>query len=226
MNRHAALLRLGSLPRKRHIAHRREPGFRGEGIAYEEVVTSGRLRPGLQHPLPPAAADAGPQGRAGGHGRLERRRRSRPCGTITSRPARSRRGRPDHGRVPLLVNDDVVWPVAARSSRRRSCTATPPPTRSSSSTAAGDAHTMFGPLPFRPFDYVVIPRCTTYRLEFEPGTTSPTCSSSSRPATWRIPAALPEPRRPAPPGRALQRARPARAARAGRRRSRARTRPS
>jgi homogentisate 1,2-dioxygenase len=29
-------------------------------------------------------------------------------------------------------------------------------------------HTMFGPLPFRDFDYVVIPRCTTYRLEFEP----------------------------------------------------------
>ena len=28
---------------------------------------------------------------------------------------------------------------------------------------------MFGPLPFRPFDYVVIPRCTTYRLEFERG---------------------------------------------------------
>ncbi len=30
-------------------------------------------------------------------------------------------------------------------------------------------HTHFGPLPFRPLDYVVIPRCTTYRLEFEPG---------------------------------------------------------
>ncbi len=28
---------------------------------------------------------------------------------------------------------------------------------------------MFGPLPFRDFDYVVIPRCTTYRFEFEAG---------------------------------------------------------
>jgi homogentisate 1,2-dioxygenase len=28
---------------------------------------------------------------------------------------------------------------------------------------------MFGPLSFRPFDYVVIPRCTTYRLEFDGG---------------------------------------------------------
>ena len=33
-------LRLGSIPRKRHIAHRHEPGFRGEGIYYEEVVTA------------------------------------------------------------------------------------------------------------------------------------------------------------------------------------------
>src|SRR5262245_31500422 len=31
--------RLGSLPPKRHIAHRHEPGYRGEGIYYEEVVT-------------------------------------------------------------------------------------------------------------------------------------------------------------------------------------------
>src|SRR5262249_23624963 len=28
--------------------------------------------------------------------------------------------------------------------------------------------TLFGPLSFREFDYVVIPRCTTYRLDFEP----------------------------------------------------------
>jgi homogentisate 1,2-dioxygenase len=26
---------------------------------------------------------------------------------------------------------------------------------------------MFGPLAFKPFDYIVIPRCTTYRLEFD-----------------------------------------------------------
>ena len=34
-----AYLQLGSIPRKRHIAHRHEPGFKGEGIYYEEVVT-------------------------------------------------------------------------------------------------------------------------------------------------------------------------------------------
>ncbi len=31
-------LRLGSVPRKRHIAHTHQPGFQGEGIYYEEVV--------------------------------------------------------------------------------------------------------------------------------------------------------------------------------------------
>jgi homogentisate 1,2-dioxygenase len=34
---------------------------------------------------------------------------------------------------------------------------------------AGTLHTMFGPLPFKPFDYIVIPHCTTYRLEFDAG---------------------------------------------------------
>ena len=33
-------LKLGSLPRKRRLAHNHEPGFRGEGIYYEEVVTT------------------------------------------------------------------------------------------------------------------------------------------------------------------------------------------
>jgi homogentisate 1,2-dioxygenase len=35
----------------------------------------------------------------------------------------------------------------------------------------GTVHTMLGPLSFRPFDYVVIPRCTTYRVEFDAGST-------------------------------------------------------
>ena len=32
---------------------------------------------------------------------------------------------------------------------------------------SGRLETMFGVLPFRPFDYVVIPRCTTYRIDFD-----------------------------------------------------------
>src|SRR3954468_9711650 len=32
-------LKIGSVPRKRHIEHKQSPGYRNEGIYYEEVVT-------------------------------------------------------------------------------------------------------------------------------------------------------------------------------------------
>src|SRR5215510_165045 len=47
---------VGSLPRKRHIAHKHEPGYRGEGIYYEEVVTTagfGRAYSICYHLRPP-----------------------------------------------------------------------------------------------------------------------------------------------------------------------------
>ena len=47
---------LGSIPAKRHIAHRAEPGFRGEGLYYEEVVTTagfGRAYSIVYHLRPP-----------------------------------------------------------------------------------------------------------------------------------------------------------------------------
>ena len=49
-------LQVGSIPRKRHIAHRTEPGFRGEAIYYEEVVTTagfGRAYTICYHLRPP-----------------------------------------------------------------------------------------------------------------------------------------------------------------------------
>ena len=33
-------LRRGSLPPKRHIAFKHQPGYKGEGLYYEEVVTT------------------------------------------------------------------------------------------------------------------------------------------------------------------------------------------
>src|SRR5437870_6953607 len=47
---------LGSIPHKRHIEHRREGGFRGEGIYYGEVVTTagfGRAYSIVYHRRPP-----------------------------------------------------------------------------------------------------------------------------------------------------------------------------
>ena len=49
-------LKLGSLPKKRHIAHKAEPGYRNEGIYYEEVVTTagfGRAYSIVYHLRPP-----------------------------------------------------------------------------------------------------------------------------------------------------------------------------
>jgi homogentisate 1,2-dioxygenase len=166
-------LHLGSIPQKRHIAHRREPGFRGEGIAYEEVVTTagfGRAYSIVYHLRPPT-----------------RVRKVEPAGTVrielAEEPALRHHhlrtasipaaGDPVSGRCPLLLNDDVVMsrcrPVEPQRELFRNATADE---LVFIHRGQGTLHTMFGVLPFRPYDYVVIPRCTTYRFEFD-GETQP-----------------------------------------------------
>jgi homogentisate 1,2-dioxygenase len=161
--------RLGSVPPKRHIVHPQTPGYRGEGIYYEEVVTTagfGRAYSICYHLRPPTrvrhleaagtvAVDVAPE--------AELRHHHLKTGTLP------RAGSPVTGRVPLLVNDDITL--------ARSRPAEPQKELFRNATCdevvfihqgKGSLHTMFGLLPFRPFDYVVIPRCTTYRLEFDP----------------------------------------------------------
>src|SRR5437867_782298 len=100
--------KLGSIPRKRHIAHRHEPGFRGEGLYYEEVVTTagfGRAYTICYHLRPPTRV------------RKVEAAGSVPLDTIAEpvlrhhhlRTGKVRRtGDAISGRVPLLVNDDVL----------------------------------------------------------------------------------------------------------------------
>jgi homogentisate 1,2-dioxygenase len=74
------------------------------------------------------------------------------------------------GRVPLLANDDVIL------SR---CLPTDPQTELYRNASAdevifvhqgtGALRSMFGLLPFKACDYIVVPRCTTHRLEFDSG---------------------------------------------------------
>jgi homogentisate 1,2-dioxygenase len=161
---------LGSIPRKRHIAHHQEPGFRGEGIYYEEVVTVGgfgRAYSIVYHLRPPT-----------------RVRKVEPAGKwavdVVEQPAlrhhhlrtgaMAASGDPVRGRVPLLTNADVTL------ARCRPAEPQQELFRNASADEVlfihkgkGTLHTMFGPVPFKPFDYVVIPRCTTYRLEFDAG---------------------------------------------------------
>src|SRR5438045_3484452 len=160
--------KLGSVPRKRHIAHPHEPGYRGEGIYYEEVVTLagfGRAYSICYHLRPPTrvtkiepagevALDIVPETTLRHH-HLKSAGLKAQGDVIT-------------GRVPLFVNDDVVLarcrPTAPQASLFRNATADE---IIFVHRGRGTLQTMFGPLPFRPFDYVVIPRCTTYLLEFD-----------------------------------------------------------
>jgi len=162
--------RLGSIPRKRHIAHPQQPGFKNEGIFYEEVVTTAgftRAYSIVYHLRPPTRVT-----------RLE------PAGTIPAdfgdQPTlrhhlvktrtMPRTGDPIAGRVVLFGNDDVTLarcrPEQPQQELFRNADADELVFVHS---GRGLLQTMFGPLPFREFDYVVIPRCTTYRLDFEPG---------------------------------------------------------
>ena len=162
-------LRLGSVPRKRHIAHPHQPGFRGEGIYYEEVVTLAgfsRAYSLVYHLRPPTRVV-----------------RVEPAGSLAiemvDQPALRhhhlktkaipRVGNPISGRVVLLANEDVCLarcrPDRPQDELFRNADADELVFMNS---GRGTLHTMFGPLPFRELDYIVIPRCTTYRLDFEP----------------------------------------------------------
>jgi len=160
---------MGSIPRKRHIAHPQQPGFKSEGIYYEEVVTTAgfsRAYSMVYHLRPPTRVT-----------------RLGPAGTILSdfgdQPTlrdhliktrtMPRAGDPIEGRVVLLGNDDVTLarcrPDQPEQELFRNADADELVFVHS---GRGLLQTMFGPLPFRDFDYIVIPRSTTYRLEFEP----------------------------------------------------------
>src|SRR5438034_53014 len=105
-----AYKQMGSIPRKRHTEHRASPGYRGEGLHYEEVVTTagfGRAYSIVYHLRPPT-----------------RVRKVEPAGELPvelAEPPELRHhhlktggiptaGDPVRGRVPLLTNADVtLW---------------------------------------------------------------------------------------------------------------------
>jgi homogentisate 1,2-dioxygenase len=162
--------KLGSLPRKRHIAHKHEPGYRNEGIYYEEVVSTagfGRAYSIAYHLRPPT-----------------RVRKVEAAGTVAvevaEQPALRHHhlksaqmkpvGDPITGRVPLMLNADVSLarcrPAQPQAELYRNACADEIVFVHKGS---GTLSSMFGVLPFKPFDYIVVPHCTTYRLDFEPG---------------------------------------------------------
>src|SRR5262249_54897291 len=101
-------LKMGSIPPKRHTEHRAQPGYRGEGIYYEEVVTTagfGRAYSIVYHLRPPTRVrHVEPAGRA----ELEVAEQSvlRHHHLLSGRMPAG--GDPVTGRVPLLTNPDVT----------------------------------------------------------------------------------------------------------------------
>src|SRR5437868_1357445 len=101
-------LKLGTLPRKRHIAHQAEPGYRNEGIYYEEVVTTqgfSRAYSICYHVRPPTRVKkVEPAGSVAVETVDEPTLRHHHFKTAKL-PAG---GDPITGRVPFLANADVV----------------------------------------------------------------------------------------------------------------------
>ena len=162
-------LSLGSIPKKRHTAHRVQPGYKNEGIYYEEVVSTqgfSRAYSIVYHLRPPTRVK---KVEAAGTMTIDRadldvlRHHHLKTGQLTPH------GDPISGRVPILTNNDVtLWrcrPVEVEGELYRNAIADEIVFVHKGS---GSLLTHFGSLPFKPFDYVVIPRCTTYRMDFDP----------------------------------------------------------
>ncbi len=166
----AFYLKLGHIPPKRHTACRRDGGFRDEGIYYEEVITRAGFSAGYTiayHLRPPT-----------------RVKKVEPAGGVTLEPITepvlrhhhlksaglARGGDPITGRAGIMGNADVTLSVCKP--------AKPQQELFRNATAdellfihqgRGTLRTMQGSLTFSELDYLMIPRTTTYQLDFEPG---------------------------------------------------------
>jgi homogentisate 1,2-dioxygenase len=163
-------LQRGSIPPKRHIRHEVSPGHLGEGLYYEEVITTqgfGRAYSIVYHVRPPTRVR---HIESAGVDLLE------PVPHETLRHVHLKtgglepQGDPITGRIPLMFNADVTL------SRCRPAVAQRELYRNARSdelvfvhAGSGVVLTQFGELPFRPMDYIVIPKCTTYAIEFQAG---------------------------------------------------------
>ena len=163
-------LSLGSVPRKRHTAHRTAPGYKNEGIFYEEVISThgfSRAYSIAYHLRPPTRVKkvepAGEQRVEASEQRVLRHHHLKTANLPTV-------GDPVTGRVPLFANADVtLWrcrPASPQAELFRNALADE---IVFVHHGRGRLLTHFGALHFGPCDYVVIPRCTTYLFEFDAG---------------------------------------------------------
>jgi homogentisate 1,2-dioxygenase len=161
-------MQLGSIPLKRHTIHPNVPGYRNEGIYYEEVITTqgfSRAYSIVYHLKPPTRVV---RVEAAGNSKIE----LADWKTLRHVHLKSSRlepfGDPVTGRIPMLINADVILyrcrPSQNQTELYRNARADE---LLFIHQGSGRLLTMFGSLSFRPMDYVVIPKCTTYRIDFD-----------------------------------------------------------
>lgn len=166
-------LQRGSIPPKRHTIHTATPGYRNEGIYYEEVITTqgfSRAYSTVYHLRPPTRVL-----------KIEASGKT-PIVAAPEQPLRhvhlrtanlTASGDAVSGRVPLMFNSDLVMyrcrPASLEMELYRNARADE---LIFVHRGSGRLMTMFGVLPFKPMDYIVIPKCTTYRLEFDEASVS------------------------------------------------------
>lgn len=165
-----AYKRLGLLPPKRHIELKQTPGYRNEGIYYEEVVTLvgfSRAYSVLYHKFPPTRVR---KVEAAGSMKVEQAELDVLRHAHLKTKQMPRAGDPITGRVPMLFNADVcMWRCRPAEPQKELFRNAECDEVIFVHHGRGTLHTMFGMLPFKEVDYVVVPRCTTYRIEFEAG---------------------------------------------------------
>lgn len=163
----AGYRRLGNVPPKRHVQHKRdvEGSYKNEGLYYEHVITTVGFDQAysiVYHLRPPT--------------RVEKTEliRNAPLEEAGDQALRHhhfetgkmpRLGGPVSGRLPMLFNDDLTcWrcrPAEQQETLYRNGSADEVIFIQSGS---GVVETLYGKLPYRRGDYVVIPRMTTYRI--------------------------------------------------------------
>jgi homogentisate 1,2-dioxygenase len=161
-------LQRGSIPAKRHTIHPNVPGYRNEGIYYEEVITTqgfSRAYSIVYHLKPPTRVI---RIEAGGKTPIVQADESTLRHVHLKTSGIATVGDPITGRIPLMFNSDVVLyrcrPASAQVDLFRNARADEVLFIQS---GTGRLKTMFGVLPFKSMDYIVIPKCTTYQLEFD-----------------------------------------------------------
>lgn len=159
--------KLGEIPPKRHIQFHREPSksHKSEGIYYEHVITTdgfSRAYSILYHLRPPTRV------------RRVERLPDMKLEAVTEQPLRhmhlktgemARGGDPITGRVPIMFNQDLVC-YRCRPDKSQDVLF-----RNGAADevifiqhGSGSLETMYGTLPYRRGDYVVVPRTTIYRM--------------------------------------------------------------